>query len=207
MPRNGGEPKTRIKKCDKCDGSGKIKNHKRTFLGSFVTTSVCDKCSGKGEIPEKPCSKCSGEGTVRDKAKIQLTIPAGISNGQTISIEGAGEPGQLGGEPGDLYVTVHVLRHDKFERKGDNIWYKAKIPFSSAALGDKIEIPTLSEKVRIKIPAGTSSGKIFRLAGEGVKKLRGFGKGDLMIEVVVDIPKRLSFKQKKLIKEMKEEGL
>ena len=203
----GAEPGSKLNTCEKCKGKGQIRSQRRTILGSFVTTSVCDECAGKGEIPEKKCSKCGGEGVIRDKAKIKVKIPGGIDEGQTLNIEGGGEPGEKGGPAGDLYVTVHIKEHPKFKRNDDDIWFNAKIKYSTAVLGGKIKVPTLKEKVGIKIPSGTQSGKIFRLSGEGIKKLRGYGRGNLMVEVHIDIPQKLSWKQKGLIKDLREEGL
>jgi molecular chaperone DnaJ len=203
----GAEPGSNFKKCDKCGGTGRIQTEKRTILGSFSQTSVCDKCGGKGEIPEKVCSKCSGEGKIKEKVKIRVTVPAGIEDGQTISLEGQGEPGGKGGQPGDLYLTVHVKADPQFKRKGDDIWYNAEIPFSLAVLGGKIEIMTLSGKVKMKVPAGTQNGKVFRIKGEGIKRLRGYGRGDEIVKIKVRVPKKLSRKQKKLLKELEENGL
>ncbi|MBD3245175.1 MAG: molecular chaperone DnaJ [Candidatus Moranbacteria bacterium] len=203
----GAEPGSKLEQCDKCKGSGQIKTQRRTILGTFAQTSTCDKCAGKGKIPEKKCQKCAGEGRVKDKEKIQITIPAGIRSGQTLNVERAGEPGKNNGPNGDLYVTVYVRPHHSFKRKKDDIWIDLEIPYSTAVLGGKIEVPTLNSKVKIKIPPKTSSGKVFRLRGEGIKKLYGFGSGDEMIKVMVDIPQKLNREQKRLIKELREKGL
>ncbi len=204
---SGAEPGSGFKKCEKCGGTGKIQTERRTILGSFAQTSICDECGGKGEVPEKICSKCSGEGKIKEKIKLKITIPAGIEDGQTISLEGQGEPGEKGGPAGDLYITIHVKPDSQFRRKGDDIWYKAEIPFSMAVLGGRIEIITLSGKVKMKIPAGTQNGKIFKIKGEGIKKMRGYGRGDEMVKIAVKVPKRLNRQQKKAVKELEENGL
>ncbi|MBD3299762.1 MAG: molecular chaperone DnaJ [Candidatus Moranbacteria bacterium] len=204
---SGAKSKTDLKECETCKGVGEIKSQRRTILGTFVTKTTCKECQGKGKIPKEKCPKCKGEGLIKDKVKIKVTVPGGIKSGQTLSVDSAGEPGENGGPAGDLYVTIHVKDHPEFERRGDNIWHTVKIPFSTATLGDKIKIPTLKDPIKIKIPAGTSSGKIFRLRGEGIKKLRGYGRGDLMIKIQITAPKKLTRKQKSLIKELQEEGL
>ncbi|MEA3273101.1 MAG: molecular chaperone DnaJ [Patescibacteria group bacterium] len=204
---SGAESGSKFKKCDECGGTGQIQTERRTILGSFAQTSVCDKCGGKGEIPEKQCSKCSGEGKVKESVKIEVAIPAGIKDGQTISMEGEGEPGERGSSAGDLYITVHVKPDPQFERRGDDVWHVAKIPFSMATLGGKIEIITLSGKMKMKIPVGTQNGKVFKLKGEGVKRLQGYGRGDEMVKIKVNVPRRLNRKQKKMVKELAENGL
>jgi molecular chaperone DnaJ len=204
----GNEPGSALKSCDNCSGSGQVKSKKRTILGAFTQIETCPTCQGKGKIPEKKCSKCNASGVVKDKVKMEISIPSGIKDGQTITISGKGEPGENQGPAGDIYINIHVKPHSKFTRKGDDIWYKAKIPYSKAVMGDKIEIPTLlSGTVKIKVPKATESGKIFRLKGEGIKHLRGFGKGDQLIELTVDVPQNLTSNQKKLIKQLSQEGL
>ncbi|MBU2025564.1 molecular chaperone DnaJ, partial [Patescibacteria group bacterium] len=199
---SGAEPKSGLKKCNKCGGTGQIKSQKRTLFGSFVQASACDECRGRGQVPNKKCAHCHGQGTVKENVKIEISVPAGIHDQQTISVSGAGEPHESGGQPGDLYVTVHVKPDPNFKRKGDDVWYQAEIPFSLAALGGKIQIPTLSGEQTIKIPSATASGKIFRLRKQGVKRLEGYGHGDQLIEIFVQVPKRTSWKQKRLIKEL-----
>ena len=204
---SGVEPGSKIKTCDVCGGTGTVKTQKKTFLGAFTQVSMCEHCHGSGKIPEKKCSLCGGDGRIKENARIKIFVPAGIKDGQTISISGMGEAGEAGSAPGDLYATVHVRSHSQFARKGDDIWYQAHVPFSLAALGGKIQVPTLNGGVNIKIPAGTPNGKILKLRGEGLKRLEAFGQGDEMIEIVIDIPKKLSRNQRKLLDELKKEGL
>ncbi|MBD3238626.1 MAG: molecular chaperone DnaJ [Candidatus Moranbacteria bacterium] len=204
---SGAEPGTNLKKCHQCGGSGRIRSQRKTILGSFAQVSVCDKCAGRGEIPEKACAKCNGERFIKDQVKEQVSIPGGIKSGQTVRLEGAGEPSEKNGAPGDLLVTVYVKPHPEFERKGDDIWLSAEIPYSTAVLGGKITVPTLKNQVNIKIPAGTPSGKIFRLRSEGIKRLQSFGRGDQMVKINIGIPENINSEQKKLIKELKNKGL
>jgi molecular chaperone DnaJ len=204
---SGAEKGSELKSCSNCGRTGRIKKQRRTILGSFEQVSTCNQCEGQGKIPEKKCKKCGGIGSVKDKVNIDITIPAGINNRQTLTVSGAGEPGDKGAPAGDLYITMHVKPHEYFTRKGDDIWYETEIPFSTATLGGKISVPTLGSKVKLKIPSGTSSGKVFRLRGEGIKRLQGYGNGDEMIRVVIEVPKRLSRRKRKLVKELQKEGL
>ena len=204
---SGAKPGTKEKDCPDCGGKGRIKTERRTILGVINQVETCSKCRGKGKIPEQECDKCNGTGKVKDKVKLKITVPAGIENGQSISIAGAGEPGEPGAPMGDLYVKVHVKPDKRFQRKGDDLWHIAEIPFSVAVLGGKVSVPTLQGKKTIKISKATPSGKVLRLKDEGVKRLRGYGYGDFMIQVKVKVPKSLSWKQKRLMKELGEEGL
>lgn len=204
---SGAEPGSKISTCDKCHGTGRMKTERRTFLGTFASVSTCDKCRGKGKIPEKKCGRCGGDGRVKETAKIKVFVPAGIRDGQAISMNGLGEAGQFGGPSGDLYITIHVKPHSQFKRKGDDIWHKVEIPFSMAILGGSIEVPTLNGNVRIKVPAGTSPGHVFKLKGEGFKHLEGFGQGDEFIEITIQVPKKLTGTQKKILEDLRNSGL
>lgn len=205
---SGGEPGSKEEKCPTCGGSGQIKKVMRSFFGSFQQVSTCPTCFGGGKTYSKKCHKCAGEGRVKEQRSIHIEIPAGISDGQTISLQGQGEAGERGAANGDLYVTVHVKQHSRFERKGDNIISKEHISFSQAVLGDKINVATIEGAVHMKIPAGTQSGEIFRIKGQGVPQLGRSGRrGDQLVTVVVDIPKNPSRQQKKIIEDLKKSGL
>lgn len=194
----------KTKKCATCNGTGKIK----TALGPFAQISTCPHCDGEGEIPEKKCAACYGEGRVKEKREIKFTIPAGIHSGQTLRIQGEGNSGKKGTPPGDLRVEVFVENKTSFERKGDDLYYKIKINLSQAVLGDKIDISLLTgKKISLKIPSGTSSGKIFRISSKGLPKISGYGQGDLYVVVTVVIPQKISRKQKDLFEGLKKEGL
>ncbi|MFH0929634.1 MAG: molecular chaperone DnaJ [Candidatus Moraniibacteriota bacterium] len=201
---DGVESGSKKVECAKCQGEGQIRIARRTILGTFQQTSVCPDCQGEGKIPEKKCKNCGGDGRVREYEKIKIKIPAGIKNGQTIRLENMGEAGERGGEAGDLYVNVHVLSDERFERKDDDIHSEAKISFSQAALGDKIEVETIGGEVRLKIPAGTQSGEVFRLKGHGVKHLSRFGHGDQYVKIQVTTPANLTREEKEIFEKLKE---
>ncbi len=198
----GAAPGTSKKKCPKCGGTGEIRTAQRTPLGTFQSVSPCPDCNGTGEINETPCRDCGGTGKVRDNVTISINIPAGVDNDSVIPIKGQGEPGINGGPDGDLYIVINVKPHKLFERRGQDLWLEIPITFNQAALGDEIVVPTLDGKVSYKVPAGTQSGTVFRLKGKGIKNVRSSKKGDLYVKVVLEIPTKLSSKQKKAIEAM-----
>ncbi|MFA6097378.1 MAG: molecular chaperone DnaJ [Candidatus Paceibacterota bacterium] len=207
----GAEEGSEVKTCKRCSGQGYVKKEKRTVFGYFSQMEACEDCGGEGTRTEKPCKKCGGDGRVKDTKTIKVKIPAGIASGQTIRLSGQGEAGPRPGNGksiyGDLYITVHVKPSEKFERKGDNIFYRLVINYSQAVLGSQVEIPTLYGKLKLKIPAGIQSGKIVKLSEKGIVHLEGRGKGDMFVTVQVNTPDRLSKKQKQLIEELGREGL
>ncbi|MCR5482087.1 MAG: molecular chaperone DnaJ [Clostridia bacterium] len=193
---------TSKKTCPYCNGTGEIKTSQRTPFGSFMSSSPCSHCGGTGEVVEKPCEKCQGTGKIRKEVTITVDIPAGVDNESVISLRGQGEPGTKGGPAGDLYVVITVRPHKIFERRGQDLWLEIPITFTQAALGDSITVPTLSEKVSYKVPAGTQPGTVFRIKGKGVKAVRSSKMGDLYVKVVLEVPTKLSNKQKKAVEEM-----
>jgi len=204
----GAEPGTQVKECFTCRGTGRVQQIKKTFLGTISQYITCPECHGEGVKPEKACNVCRGEGRVKEEEKIMITIPAGVDNNQIIKVKGKGEAGKRGGESGDLYIRIFVRPHKIFERKGDDIYLKQKITFSQAALGDKIKIPTLdNENLIVKIPAGLTTGKTLRVSKEGIPHFSGVGRGNLFIQLLVDIPDRLTRKQKEALEELKKQGL
>jgi len=203
----GGEPGSSKKKCSRCNGRGQVEQTRRTFFGVFSQVSICPECNGKGEIPEKKCKKCNGRGLVYETETISVDLPAGVDNNQTIRVSGKGEMSKKDGVAGDLYVRVHLKKHKDFIRKGDDIYCDIQIKFTQAVLGDKIEVPIIEKNVKLKIPAGTESGKLFRLAGRGMPRINRGGRGDEYVRVRVKIPKKLSKKEKKLIDELRKEGM
>jgi len=203
----GGEPGTSLKTCLTCKGSGRVQTMRRSLFGSFSQVSECPECHGEGKVYEKKCSKCGGDGRVREEQKIELKIPAGIADGQTMSVKGQGEAGEKGAPAGDLYVNVRVLPHKKFKRKGQDILSMEYAPFSVATLGGKIEIETISGNLILKIPAGTQSGEVFRIKGEGVPELNGRGVGNQLVTVVVKVPKSLTKEQKDLLNKLSDTGI
>ncbi len=205
---SGGEPGAKEENCHTCKGSGQIKQTVRSFFGTFVQASTCPTCSGSGKTYAKKCHKCSGEGRVREQQSIAFDIPAGISNGQTISLQGQGEAGERGSSNGDLFVNIHIKQHNFFERKGNDILSTEHISYSQAVLGDKISVRTINENISIKIPAGTQGGETFRIKEQGVPQLgRNSARGHQLVKIIVDVPKNLSRDQKKLLEELKKSGL
>lgn len=203
---SGGKPGTKPETCTHCHGSGQLNQEQNTPFGRVVNRRVCPYCGGKGKIIKEKCSTCRGDGRVKKNTKISVTIPAGIDEGQQIRVAGRGEDGINGGPAGDLYVVVEIRAHDYFEREGDHIFCELPLTFTQAALGDEVEVPTVHGKVKLKIPAGTQTGKTFRLRGKGVANVRGRGQGDQHIKVRIMTPTKLTEKQKDLLREFNEIG-
>lgn len=204
----GAEPGTKLKECFTCRGKGQVQQIKKTLFGSFTTYVICPECKGEGKIPEKPCNVCRGEGRITGEEKIDVFIPAGIDSNQIIKIKGKGEAGRRGQKSGDLYIRVFVRPHSVFQRKGDDLSLEVPISFSSACLGDEVEITTLGGKrISLKIPQGTESGKVLRISGKGIPHFSGFGRGDLYVKLNIKTPKKVSKKQKELLEKLKKEGL
>jgi len=172
--------------------------------GFFSISRTCNVCEGSGRKISKPCSACNGEGRIRRERKLNVKIPPGIDTGSRLKISGEGEAGYRGGARGNLYVFIEIKPHDYFVRDGDDIHYKATVSFTQAALGAEVEVPTLEGRVKLKIPAGTQPGKIFRLAGKGVQNLHGYGKGDELVHVTVDVPTKLSEDEKSMLRQFAE---
>lgn len=193
----GTSPKT----CSQCGGSGYITVQQGSGFFQVNTTRPCPSCNGSGKIIEKPCSKCSGRGKVRKKSKIDITIPAGIDNGQVVTARGLGDAGLNGGPAGDLRVGVCVSAHKDFVRDGYDIHYEKHISIVEACLGVKVRIPTLDGDVEYHVPAGTQPNEVFRLKGKGIQRLNSIAKGDLFVHIVVDIPRELTNEQKNLLKQ------
>ena len=200
----GGEPGAKKDTCPTCHGSGQVRRTMQSFLGSFSQVSTCPTCQGAGEIYSEKCKKCGGDGRVKEEESIEIEIPAGIQDGQTLSMEGYGEAGEKGAPSGSLYVNIHVSTHSKFKREKNNIISSEHITFPQAVLGDKINVDTIEGRLKMKIPAGTQSGEIFKIKGEGIPSLDRRGRGDHLVKIIVDIPKRLSRKQKELIEKLGE---
>lgn len=198
---SGSKPGTSPSSCAHCGGTGQVQVKQSTPFGQFVNVKTCDVCRGEGKVITNPCSNCNGKGKIKKSVKIKLGVPAGIDDGQTISLRGEGEPGTKGGPAGDLYVTVRVRQHALFKRQGNDVICEMPITFVQAALGAELEVPTLDGKVRYTIPEGTQTGSVFRLKSKGIPYLRGSGRGDQYIKVEIDVPKKLNESQKALLKE------
>lgn len=201
---NGAEPGTKISSCDNCGGSGKVQAVQKTVFGSFQSVVTCRVCHGEGKKPEKPCKECNATGVTKQSQQLKIKIPAGIDNGEVIKLGGQGEKGVYGGRAGDLYVHVRVRPDERFKRDGLNIISKEHISFAQAALGDNIQVQTIDGKVKLKIPSGTQGGQIFKLKGKGIPALRGNTRGDQLVEILVNVPKKLSKEEKNIIEKLKE---
>lgn len=183
--------------CTTCQGSGQV----RMQQGFFAVQQTCPACSGAGKIIKDPCTSCYGRGVKEETKTLNVKVPPGVDTGDRIRLSGEGEAGRNGGPSGDLYVEVHVKKHAIFERDGANLYCEVPISIAEAALGGEMEVPTLDGRVKLKIPAETQTGKLFRLRGKGVKPVRGHSVGDLMCRVVVETPVNLTARQKELLSE------
>ncbi|MFH0969112.1 MAG: molecular chaperone DnaJ [Patescibacteria group bacterium] len=199
----GGEPGAKKETCPACHGSGQVRKTMQSFFGSFSQVSTCPTCQGAGEINSDKCHRCGGDGRVKEEERIEIDIPAGIQDGQTLSLEERGEAGEKGAPSGNLYVNIHVIPHLKFKREKNNIISSEHITFSQAVLGDKIDIDTINGMLKMKVPAGTQSGEIFKIKDEGVPFLDRRGRGDHLVKIIVKIPKHLTREQKEIIEKLK----
>ena len=190
--------------CSRCGGSGTVVTQQRTAFGMMQSTAECPNCNGKGKIIHQPCTRCKGAGLIRRNKKITVDIPAGIDDGQSISMRGQGHAGVNGGGNGDLFIKVTVLPHEFFTRDGNAVFYEMPISFVQAALGAEVEVPTLDGKVKYTIPEGTQTDAVFRLRGKGIPNLRGGGRGDQFVTVNVVTPTDLSEEQKELLRKFGE---
>lgn len=198
---SGAQPGTKTHTCTKCNGDGVLKFRQRTLFGDQITSRPCDQCKGSGKTFEQACSTCKGHGIVKKRKKRTVTIPAGVDEGQVLTLQGEGNLGSKGGPRGDVYVVMRVKPHNLFRREGTDIICEMPITFVQAALGDELTVPTLDGKVKYKIQEGTQSGTVFRLKGKGVPVLNGYGRGDQYVKVSVETPKNLNDKQKQLLRE------
>ena len=185
--------------CSTCNGAGQI----RMQQGFFAVQQTCPRCHGSGQMITDPCTGCHGQGRIEDSKKLSVKIPPGVDTGDRIRLSGEGEAGTKGGPAGDLYVVVNVKQHDIFERDGRNLHCEVPISIVDATLGGELEVPTLDGRVKLKIPEGTQTGKLFRLRGKGVTPVRGGGVGDLICRVVVETPVKLNKRQRELLEELR----
>ena len=197
---SGAKPGTQPKTCATCGGSGSV----RLSQGFFSIQQTCPTCHGTGKVIPDPCGTCKGAGRVKHHKTLAVKIPAGVDEGDRIRLAGEGEAGMNGGPPGDLYVVIHLREHGVFHREGDDLHCEMPVSFTVAALGGEIEIPTLEGQAKIKIPAETQTGQVFRLRGKGIKGVRSSYPGDLLCQVVIETPVRLTERQKELLRELEE---
>jgi molecular chaperone DnaJ len=190
--------------CTTCNGQGRVREVRRSIMGSFQTVRECDVCNGTGQIPKEKCEYCRGEGVVRGEDEIEIKIPAGIQNGEMIRMTARGEA-IAHGTPGDLYIKIHVKPHAHIVRDGSTLTSQLHIKLSDALLGNKYTVATLDGNIEIKVPEGIKHGELLRIKGKGVPQ--GSTRGDFMVKIIIDIPQKLSRKARKLIEELKEEGI
>ena len=197
---SGAKPGTTAKTCGTCGGVGQV----RMQQGFFSVQQTCPNCRGEGKVISDPCGACRGQGRVEKNKTLQVKIPPGVDTGDRIRLAGEGEAGGHGGPAGDLYVQVNVGKHAIFERDGQHLFCEVPISFVDAALGGELDVPTLDGRVKLKIPAETQTGKMFRLRGKGIKPVRGGTMGDLMVRTIVETPVSLNSRQKELLKEFQD---
>ena len=196
----GGEPGSKRTTCSDCGGHGEV----RISQGFFSMRQTCPRCHGAGQMIEKHCLTCHGKGLELKPAKIHIKIPAGVEDGMRLRISGEGESGVRGGPRGNLYLTIHVQPHPVFRREGDDVVIEQEISFPEAALGAQVEVPTLEGKVKLTIPSGTQSGKVFRIRGKGLANMRGYAKGDQLVTVQVRVPVTMSDAERRLLEQYAE---
>lgn len=202
----GAEAKSGFIPCLQCSGQGEVREVKKTFFGNFAQVVPCPKCGGEGKVPEKACVKCSGTGRISGKRDIAIDIQAGISDGQVIKVQGSGEAGPRGAAAGDLYVRIRVRSHGSFRRSGDDLYYRTKVNLLDVLLEKPVEVPTIDGKrATLEIPKELNSKELLKIRGAGMPRLGSSGRGDLIVELDIVFPKRMSEKAKNLLNELKRE--
>jgi molecular chaperone DnaJ len=201
---NGAEPGTPISTCPRCEGAGQVQSVARTALGQLVRSHVCERCEGEGKIPEHPCETCRGAGRVRQKRSFTVDVPAGIDDGQRVRVSGGGAAGERGGPSGDLYLLVSVRPDPRFERRGSDLVTRLDVPFTGAALGGTVSVPTLDSDVELKLEPGTQPATVLRVRGRGLPSLQGRRQGDLHVVINVLVPRNLSDDQRELLQRFAE---
>jgi molecular chaperone DnaJ len=202
---SGAAPGTQARTCPRCSGQGRVQTMRRSAFGTFVQVSPCPECRGKGRLIEVPCRNCHGLGLIKKRRKITVNIPVGIDEGYQLRLRGEGDMAGDGGEPGDLYVLVHIIPHELFIRDGDNLHYILMIGFPQAVLGTEVQVPTLEGPTPVKIHAGTQVGEVIRLKGKGMPRFRGYGKGDLLIRLGIPVPEKTTSQQRALLEQLAKE--
>ncbi|HSX02977.1 MAG TPA: molecular chaperone DnaJ [Candidatus Saccharimonadia bacterium] len=203
---NGAEPGSTLKTCGTCKGQGQIRRVQQTILGAIQQVSTCPTCDGRGKVPEKVCTVCHGNGVMRRQRTLTIKVPAGIDDGATMRLAGKGAAPKGGGAKGDLYVQLRVRPDRRFVRRGHDILSEATVPMAAAALGTEVSVVTVDGPVTLKVPAGTQSGKVFKLSDRGMPDVHGRGRGDHLVTVVVETPTKLSARQRELLEQFAQEG-
>ncbi len=201
---SGSKPGSEPSQCPSCNGSGQVRRTQNTLFGRFVSTSACSQCHGEGKIITKPCPQCRGTGREKQQRIIPVRVPAGVDSGNQLRLRGEGDAGTRGGPPGDLYVSISVEEHEFFARDGNDIRYELPLNFAQAALGTEVEVPTLDGTSKLKIPAGSQTGTIFRFKGKGFPHLGRRGHGDQLVMLFVATPESLTGEQKRLLRELED---
>jgi len=201
---SGAKKGTKMDTCSTCGGQGKVRENRQSIMGSFTTVKECNTCNGRGEIPKERCPKCVGAGIAKTEEEISIKVPAGIQNGEVIRMTGRGEA-MANAEPGDLYIKIHVESHKSIRRDGSNLGRTLPVKLTDSLLGSTYKVETLDGEVNIKIPAGITHGELLRIKGKGVPN--GSNRGDFMVKISIETPKKLSRKAQKLIEELQNEGL
>jgi molecular chaperone DnaJ len=204
-PRCGGqgnEPGSQLARCPACNGSGEVRRIQRSFFGQFVNVATCQQCGGEGRIVTEPCKECRGSGHQRQRRRLAVRIPAGVSDEAQMRVTGEGDAGLNGGPPGNIYAVIHVQPHELFQRENSDIIYDLEVNIAQAALGAAVKVPTLDGPHSLRIPPGTQNGRTFVLRGKGVPHLRGQGRGDELVRVHIVVPTTLTAEQKRLLREL-----
>jgi molecular chaperone DnaJ len=196
---SGARPGTSPAVCSNCRGSGQVTRAQNTPFGQIVTSTTCPKCGGRGQIVTNPCSDCSGTGRMHRTRKINIRVPSAVEDGQHLKLRSQGDAAGQGGAPGDLYVVLNVLPHAQFQRVNSDLLFEKSISITQAALGAEVEVPTLNGRAKVRVPAGTQTGSVFRLRGKGLPRLQGLGSGDLHVKVKIKTPSALNERQKQLL--------
>ena len=200
----GAEEGTSKNTCPVCHGSGEVKTVSRSVFGQFVNITTCNNCNGEGTVIDKPCKKCLGDGRIQDEITVKIDAPAGVSEGNYMTLRNEGNSGKRGGPNGDLIVIFKEIPHDYFVREGDDILYDLFVSYPEAVLGSEVEVPTLNGKAKLKIESGTPSGKLLKMKDKGIKHLNHSGRGDQIVRINISIPRKLNSKEKELLKELLE---
>ncbi len=201
---SGAKDSSSVRTCGTCGGSGYVRQVRSTFLGQMQTTTTCPTCNGAGEVVTENCSKCKGNGVVQGEETMEIEIPAGVEEGMQLSLRGKGNAGLRGGPSGDLLISIEEKAHDYLQRDGQNLVYELYLNFADAALGTSVEVPTIEGTVKIKVPSGTQSGKIFRLREKGLPSVQAYGRGDQLIHVNVWTPKKLNDEERALLEQLRD---
>ncbi len=201
---SGAEAGTSKKTCPVCNGTGEVRSVSRSVFGQFVNISTCNNCNGEGTVIDSPCKKCMGDGRIQEDTQVKIDVPAGVSEGNYMTLRNEGNAGKRGGLPGDLIVVFQEIPHDTFHREGDDLVYDLIINYPTAVLGGEVEVPTLNGKAMLKIETGTPFGKLLKMRDKGIKHLNHSGRGDQIVRVIISVPQKINSKEKELLKELAE---